>query len=436
MLGAPLISFQSFYLPGSVDAKDKQMEQWNVMPPLLYLWSHPDWSAKHRKIAESHDHISKQQEAVEGHSESMIPDHLMADHDGFGYIPNHAMADRGDYGDIPEHAMDDPGDYGNMNVPDHATDDHDNFLLTEDPVETENFKGYAAGDVGTGHKERFPLTSSDRGSHESHVRGKKPSIEKSKKRSRGSKKNKRRTSGEKSTHSKQDGGRRPLVGEIPNGRPPYADVGVNSYQHFESSISNSRAQFGTAYDDDLYRKYGIDGDEHHSRLPSRSVADYGVRNLEGQQFMGHMRDSADSFNSRPLEMEDMLRRDSGIRSVRLYGQQEPEVQGSYYPGGQDPRYGQIGSRTPFSSTYGLPGPISEPSYRLNPPGAQWYIPQSDPLHHSRMSALGSEPPPMFGGDNMIDPRAPPHGHPGGHLGFASGPYQPYSHHNSAGWLND
>ncbi|PON94145.1 DNA (cytosine-5)-methyltransferase [Trema orientale] len=439
------LSGKSFYLPGSVNVRDEQMEQWNATPPLLYLWSHPDWSAKHREIAESHGHISKQQEAVEGHSESLIPDQAIGDHDDYGDIPERATSNHGNYGDIPDHAMDDPGDYGDLpdhamddpgsygDILDHAMDDHGNPMVTDDPLETENFKDYLAGVVETGRKEGSPLISSDRGNH---VQGKKPSNGKSKKRSRGTKRNKRRASGGLLTESKRDDGSRPLVREMHNGMPPYTGIGVNSYQNLESSTPGSHSQFGTAYGDDILRRYSVDGDEHHSRFSSRSVTDYGVRNLEEHQSIGHTRDSTDGFGGRTLEMEDMLRRESGIRSqVRLYGQQGPEVQGSYYLGGQDPRYGQIGSHTPFSSTYGHPGPISEP-YRLNSSGMQWYVPQLDALHHTRMSALGAEPPPMFGGNNVFDPRAPHHGHPGGPMSFASGPHQPYSHHNSAGWLND
>ncbi|KAF8675577.1 hypothetical protein HU200_047646 [Digitaria exilis] len=50
------LSGKSFYLPGSLDVTDKQMDQWNVSPPPLYLWSRPDWTQKHRRIAEEHGH--------------------------------------------------------------------------------------------------------------------------------------------------------------------------------------------------------------------------------------------------------------------------------------------------------------------------------------------------------------------------------------------
>ncbi|XP_027907180.1 protein ENHANCED DOWNY MILDEW 2-like [Vigna unguiculata] len=54
-----MFSGKSFYLPGSVDVRDKQLEDWNMKPPPLYLWSHPDWTTKHRKIAQEHGHIKE-----------------------------------------------------------------------------------------------------------------------------------------------------------------------------------------------------------------------------------------------------------------------------------------------------------------------------------------------------------------------------------------
>ncbi|GJN12824.1 hypothetical protein PR202_ga31138 [Eleusine coracana subsp. coracana] len=62
------LSGRSFYLPGSLDVADKLMDQWNVSPPPLYLWSHPDWTQKHRKIAEGHGHTTLK---VVSHSKQM-----------------------------------------------------------------------------------------------------------------------------------------------------------------------------------------------------------------------------------------------------------------------------------------------------------------------------------------------------------------------------
>ncbi|KAK2405930.1 protein ENHANCED DOWNY MILDEW [Trifolium repens] len=52
-----ICSGKSFYLPGSVDTQHKQLEDWNLKAPPLYLWSRPDWTAWHMGIAQYHRHI-------------------------------------------------------------------------------------------------------------------------------------------------------------------------------------------------------------------------------------------------------------------------------------------------------------------------------------------------------------------------------------------
>ncbi|XP_073140588.1 protein ENHANCED DOWNY MILDEW 2-like isoform X2 [Henckelia pumila] len=52
-----VLSGKSFYLPGSINVHDQQMDQWNLDPPPLYLWSRPDWTAKHKAVANQHGHI-------------------------------------------------------------------------------------------------------------------------------------------------------------------------------------------------------------------------------------------------------------------------------------------------------------------------------------------------------------------------------------------
>jgi hypothetical protein len=39
-----------------VDHNDKTVEGWNASAPPLYLWSRPDWTTKHKKVAEEHNH--------------------------------------------------------------------------------------------------------------------------------------------------------------------------------------------------------------------------------------------------------------------------------------------------------------------------------------------------------------------------------------------
>ncbi|KAL8116200.1 hypothetical protein AgCh_022627 [Apium graveolens] len=60
-----LLSGKSFYLPGSVDVNDKQMDQWNARPPLLSFWSRRDWTVKHQAIAKHHGDLFKRQEILQ-----------------------------------------------------------------------------------------------------------------------------------------------------------------------------------------------------------------------------------------------------------------------------------------------------------------------------------------------------------------------------------
>ncbi|XP_015695945.1 protein ENHANCED DOWNY MILDEW 2-like [Oryza brachyantha] len=58
------LSGKSFYLPGSLDVSDKQIDQWNKYPPPLCLWSRADWTQKHKRIAEQHGHFSHTDEEL------------------------------------------------------------------------------------------------------------------------------------------------------------------------------------------------------------------------------------------------------------------------------------------------------------------------------------------------------------------------------------
>ncbi|KAK7320338.1 hypothetical protein VNO77_29736 [Canavalia gladiata] len=73
-----ILSGTSFNLPGPADINDAQTEQTDVRPPLLFLWSHPDWTTKHKVIAQEHGHVPSQPEVLE--TKSFNTDMLAADH--------------------------------------------------------------------------------------------------------------------------------------------------------------------------------------------------------------------------------------------------------------------------------------------------------------------------------------------------------------------
>ncbi|CAJ1948904.1 unnamed protein product [Sphenostylis stenocarpa] len=103
-----MFSGKSFYLPGSVDTRDKQLEDWNLKPPPLYLWSHPDWTIKHRKIAQKHGHIKEKYDVH-------VKNYLMEEnHDCYLDYPGlHAPGDvLSIFDDIPFDNVDDADEEG------------------------------------------------------------------------------------------------------------------------------------------------------------------------------------------------------------------------------------------------------------------------------------------------------------------------------------
>ncbi|XVF21075.1 hypothetical protein REPUB_Repub12eG0059400 [Reevesia pubescens] len=85
-----ILSGKSFYLPGSVDVNDKQMEQWNVKPPPLYLWSRSDWTARHKAISQEHGHAYYGLEQMHGNEDN-------AKEVGFNYLMQEKYDCYGDF---------------------------------------------------------------------------------------------------------------------------------------------------------------------------------------------------------------------------------------------------------------------------------------------------------------------------------------------------
>ncbi|KAK8669440.1 hypothetical protein V6N13_106871 [Hibiscus sabdariffa] len=63
----------------SVDVEDKQLEQWNVKAPPLYLWSRRDWTGMHKAIAQHHGHAYYGPEELDGNEHN-------AKEVGFNYL--------------------------------------------------------------------------------------------------------------------------------------------------------------------------------------------------------------------------------------------------------------------------------------------------------------------------------------------------------------
>ncbi|XP_055807143.1 protein ENHANCED DOWNY MILDEW 2-like isoform X3 [Solanum dulcamara] len=108
-----ILAGKSFYLPGSINVHNQQMEQWNIVSPPLYLWSRPDWTAKHKAIAMVHGHIRKDSQKSEAEGNivnTRITNYLMQEtHDCYGDFSD-ILTSCGDISslldDIPEISID------------------------------------------------------------------------------------------------------------------------------------------------------------------------------------------------------------------------------------------------------------------------------------------------------------------------------------------
>lgn len=104
-----ILAGKSFYLPGSINVYNQQMDQWNIVSPPLYLWSRPDWTAKHKAVAMQQGHIRKS-EAEGNIVHTGITNYLMQEtHDCYGDFSD-ILTSCGDISslldDIPEISID------------------------------------------------------------------------------------------------------------------------------------------------------------------------------------------------------------------------------------------------------------------------------------------------------------------------------------------
>ncbi|XP_050369243.1 protein ENHANCED DOWNY MILDEW 2 [Argentina anserina] len=397
-----LLSGKSFYLPGSVDENDKQMDQWNATAPPLYLWSHPDWSETHRAIARKASHGSVSQGPVEdGHSVENKDENV----DNLMVINAHLPL------------------IGNSS----------------------DFVGGAVS--GEGHKETPSKGNDDRGFHVSsgHLKN-----QVNLRKQRGGKRKKRRTVVRDNKH---DGG---FSSEIQKKRSPSNEQQRKAYQPSGPGNSGSSLRLGIAYDrtaanipDDTCSNVKSHEEPYlslthgwsHGARPSSIYTDGNL----GEPALGYGREMSNTLNYRPysLGMEDtFFRRESDIHAqLHTYGQQDSNIYtaGSNYTAGHELFHGTVGS---VPATYGHAhlGSSFDASYRMNMSVMQRYEARLDESNHTRPSALGTQPvfnyehDPRRYSSNMYDPRAPVPNVQQGPLEFAHGYHQSFSNQNSAGWI--
>ncbi|GLT50941.1 hypothetical protein SLA2020_243960 [Shorea laevis] len=436
-------SGKAFYLPGSVDENDKQLEQWNVTPPPLRLWSHKDWASKHRAIAEKHGHVYKKKESHRGMSDQPLDGHSYHDDGG---------CDLQKLGSEECHGLSKDQFTETSRKRRHEGGKNQGRGMDRKSPISEMYNGNPHCSSSNLMDDRSSRTSIDSvpsrslESEERHGHSKNQSSESSRKRKHGEKNHGRVMD----QQSPVDGpsGRKPssdLYNDVPHHSPlpanvmdrrssleslPSKSVGTTShtgigkhhYRHLEQTMPVSHMQAGTL------------NSETQGTFKPGSV---GTRRMSadmnyGEQFTRHMRGGADrGYASYTIDPESQ--RDSNLQSqAHLYGQHPVSSTQANYQAGYNPGYSQIGF---LSSTYGHFGSLANSSYLRSTSAMQRYAPRLDELNPTRIGTLGSEPP-MVSGNGFYTSRPPQPGYRDNSMGYPPGPYQSFPHNYSAGWLNE
>ncbi|XP_031375535.1 protein ENHANCED DOWNY MILDEW 2-like isoform X2 [Punica granatum] len=401
------LSGKSFYLPGSVDESDKQMDQWNLNAPLLYLWSHPKWTSKHKAVAQRQGHLEDKSNATE--------------------FPDYSGADRSKQGGVPSVSN---GDILRQN--ERAEETKESKVVTEGQNGSFSL-GNSRKDGPENQESQSPEDSRKRQCDKMAMEISRPS-------------------------PRETNARSPFSVQSRNSSDMSLAANIGGSNH-QSHVENLHPEFEEDYTlgldniiEDIGRTYGLNNDEYLvSERLSNSLSphpEYRARNLE-EPHMGHLRERPDGYgSSSTTEADERYWRELDMRT----------------------------QARPTSSTYGpVASPLTELSYRMTTSTMQRYAPRLDELNPPRMgSGVGPDPlgmsrpgPSRMGGGGGPDPvgmsrpepsrmgsgggpdprgvstlgfrdlRAPHPGEYHGHQqGFASGPYNPFSHTNSSGWLNE
>ncbi|KAI6679019.1 hypothetical protein NL676_039815 [Syzygium grande] len=442
------LSGKSFYLPGSIDMEDKQIEQWNNKPPLLYLWSRRDWTAKHRTIAQKQGHLPmKRKRPLSSDDRNGSLDlHYPKDDRSLCVGTSSLTSDTSMPMGRPEETKDRvdkaEGQKGNFSRNDSGREGRES-------QSTGTSTGKADG-IGTSGREIYEKSPAKETPHHPSLKltdGKlsfndRSSMQKADGRgTRGREIGKKDpphcpspnwTNGESLFNDRsfrgKAGGRGIRRREIDE-EPP---AKVTSRRPSPESSVNDRSSRSREV---LFEKDVCGGMNYQHAGPSMSVhmlrtfmrwssgggplTIHGARNLEGQR-TAYMRDT----DNCKLNVSEPYWRDLEMHSpVRLYGQQDPNVSQRNYMTGHDPGYDQPG---PLTSTCGLPGSIAESSQQANMSAMERYASHLDELSPARTNNARPEGT-VIRGNRYLDPnRGPQFEYQGDSSGFATGPRWPYS----------
>ncbi|KAL3508427.1 hypothetical protein ACH5RR_027828 [Cinchona calisaya] len=394
-----LLSGKSFYLPGSVDVNGKQMEDWNVSAPPLYLWSRRDWTAKHREIAQQQGHLP--------HVDNMIQQEEPEPHDNCHNSP--ILATGPDLEDVKQ-------------------------LQEQGAKVTESTSEVFCHDRGD---REIPMDSRGKGQPNGNY-----------KEGNKNQRKRRRRSDKKSPggkflpqHSSPNTGGRPQDSSKLMEMPSHTEVRREGYQHFDqTSVSGSQMHMERGYDgyqeDGMATRNRLSAEEPYLDMGNRWQHPIGHGSHYGlgapdEHLVDYQRDRTSGIGHGAYfrEGNEAYGREADIRAqARFYGHQNPDSMShrSNYPASPAPG---------FSSSYRQLGPAVHNVYNsMNTSAMERYAPRLDELNPVRMNNVGSVQH-LDGRSGMYNTTQLP-GHGDNPLGFAPGPYRPYSQQSSSGWLNE
>ncbi|KAL6529436.1 hypothetical protein OROGR_015059 [Orobanche gracilis] len=381
---------KSFYLPGSVDVFDKQIEDWNVNAPVLYLWSNPTWTSKHKAIAEHHGHLS--------------------------------------------------GGPNKRKLEDNTDFDKSSVIKSDDPVNTENPEQIDM--VIASSQEDLPLET--RGTERDNDITSKKNKTKGYSNLGGKRKRKKRSN----SMSLEDKSARKRLASC-HVSPPVTNrvsLETSSPKRFESppqAHSGRHQQLDRMNFSTYHQPYAATaaGAAYSCVETVGDVVRRYSLNVEGPPYPG-MTAGRQAYSPSPSP-----RRDYGFRGPAGLGganNSVPYRSSSSYVGDMIEENDSWGQRIVSNAGHGFPSSFGQvnpaaanPGYsETNTSAMQRYAARLDAPNHGQMSNMVNGPPLHEATGGIYHLRGP---RPSSHvssLGFAPGPCRPYSQHSSSGWLNE
>ncbi|XP_008782914.1 protein ENHANCED DOWNY MILDEW 2-like isoform X2 [Phoenix dactylifera] len=412
------LSGKSFYLPGSVDVNDKQIEQWNLKPPGLYLWSRPDWTMKHKGIAMKHGHASAEQQEHPADEESQVEkqaEAILAKEHKEGYEEKDATIVDADI----RREDNKSSRQGNKRKP----------VENRKNKSRKRRKSQKRAEVSEGRKldgfmdmssRSSPKNRDTRNHSESHLTSEPI-----------------KTPLERGNHHSSNSGSGVEFGT-------FSGTGRSTAFHHEDFD-----EIATNYMTASNRDNPYNSNSNNWSNGGTSSREYGIRNSE-ERYSGYKRDNsvnpfggspyAGNFDAygRPSEADYGRPSEEDLRvEQRLYGiqgQDDFSLRNRFSLGGLDSGLAQAGFS---SSSYGLSSP------NVGTSTMQRYAPRLDETNYGRPGSLGPGVP-LHGRSDMYDMPGMRREMPPNPMNFASGSYPPippsvlYPPHppSSGGWLSD